>query len=445
MIYFLTLRFLRLKLVSYSTLMYIMAIILVMIPGYQIVSGTEYAHIVRLGFSRGFDIELYWLYISFIIISTVGLLLGQISGKPIFLKTIPRATVKKKANIVLVFIILYSIAYFYWLPVIPINSLIAGTDIYSLTIERMQVTHSMDIIFKVPVLFRYWRNILQPVFLAFFILLTLNLNLKRLSSKLLWAVTGLFLIYCSIFTLEKAPVIYILIALIFVGYIIQPPGSYIKLLLKGLSGRNLSIIVIGFFAIVIMYKSFMGADMANIKTIFNTIWSRLAAQSASTYLQIEYVRKYTGFIGLNGIDLPLIKHFINYNYIDLSKMAIIDMFPSIAKQGYVGAAGGLSLAQLYFCFSWLAFPLFFLFTFLMGFIDTILLNTIYKPKKSDPSRNINIAFYSAFSTYFSMALVSSVFVIFAIPTILNPGVIIYLLFYFLLIKFNIKVYKINTG
>jgi len=81
----------------------------------------------------------------------------------------------------------------------------------------------------------------------------------------------------------------------------------------------------------------------------------------------------------------------------------------------------------------------------MGFIDSILLNTIYKSKWSDPSRNINIAFYSAFSAYNCMVLVSSVFIIFTIPTILNPGVIIYLLFYFLLIKFNIKAYKMGTG
>jgi hypothetical protein len=54
-IYFLTLRLLRLKLVSYSTLMYTMAILLIMIPGYQIASGTE-NNLIQLGFSRGFDI-----------------------------------------------------------------------------------------------------------------------------------------------------------------------------------------------------------------------------------------------------------------------------------------------------------------------------------------------------------------------------------------------------
>ena len=126
LIYFITIRFSKLKLVSYSTIMYIIAIFLVMIPGYQIVSGTAYAHLVRLGFSRGFDTELYWIYLSFIIISTVGLLLGQLSGKPIFLKTTPRAVVQKKAKLILALVIIYSISYLAWLPVIPINSLITG-------------------------------------------------------------------------------------------------------------------------------------------------------------------------------------------------------------------------------------------------------------------------------------------------------------------------------
>ena len=153
-IYFLTLRLLRLKLVSYSTLMYTMAILLIMIPGYQIASGTE-NNLIQLGFSRGFDIELYCIYISFIIISTVGLLFGQLSGKPIFLKTTPRAAVKKRAKIILILVIIYSIAYLCWLPVIPINNLIAGSDIFSLTIQRMQVTHSIER-FEIPVIFRYW-------------------------------------------------------------------------------------------------------------------------------------------------------------------------------------------------------------------------------------------------------------------------------------------------
>lgn len=442
-IYFLSLRLLKLKLISYSTLTYTMAILLIMIPGYQIVSGTEY-NLVRLGFSRGFDFGLFCIYLSFIIISTFGLLLGQLSGKHIFLKTTPRAAVKKRAKIILILVIIYSIAYFCWLPVIPINNLMVGTDIYTLTIERMQVTHSIATSFKIPVLFRYWRSILQPVFLAFFILLTLHFNFRKCWSKLLWAVIGIFLIYCSIFTLEKAPVIYILIAFVFVSYILQPPGSYKKLLLTSLSKRNLLIVGIGVFAIIVMYKNFMGAGMEDIATSLNTVWSRLATQSASTYLQIEYVRNYTGFLWLRGIDMPFIKNIFNYELIDLSKMAITDMYPTFAKQGYVGAAGGLSLAQLYFCFSWLAFPLFFFFTYVIGYIDSILLNTIYRSKKSDPSRNVNIAFYTAFSAYNSTALLSSVFTIFTIPTILNPGIIIYLFFYFLLIKSNIKIYKVNT-
>ena len=427
--YFISLRIFRLRLVSYSTLMYVLAFLFIMLHGYEIASGNA----IRPALSRGFDIEIYFLYLSYVVLLPLGLIAGNFYGKSFRVECHDRKNTKFRVYSVLLFIVIYALLYFCWLPYIPVNSILTGSgDIGALAIERINITHQLGLHNTIPFPFRYWRNFLQPVFLIIFAYLLLSSQNKPLFHKIFLFFVFLFLVYCSVFTLEKAPMVYIIIALMMVALIKKG-----NLRLSKILGYVVLLIII----MIIMYHFFMGAKAETFTQPFSIIWDRISRQSVSTYIQIEYVRDH-GFLLFKGIDLPILKHFIDYGYTNPSKWAYEILMPAYANAGAVGAAGGMSLAQLYFCFSWFSIPIFFLFVCAYGFFDSLFLNSIYSERSSMTARKIHMAFYVGLSSYYSMALASSVFLLFAFPTVFNPSVFFFLLLYMYLMNIaKLKVYR----
>jgi hypothetical protein len=404
-----------LRTISYTVLMYVLSVILIQIPGYQISLGEGFEAVS----SRGFDLDIYLIYISFIILTPAGLMLGNLCGKNIGVRTQERKYFDIYIVISLIFIIVYSLAYFTWLPEIPLNSMLKGdVGILEVTISRVAITHQLSELMETPFVFRYWRNFLQSLFLIIFLYVFLKHFGGSLLEKLFIFLLFVYLGYCFLFTLEKAPFLEILIAIFMVSFI-QRKFPLIKFLI---------FIGIFFISTFAMYIYFMGVELDNYFELFSLVWERLGKQSVSTYFEIEYIRE-NGFLLLNGIKMPIINKIFILDYVDIGRWAYEVMFPGYTEMGTIGAAGGMSLAELYFCFSWFSLPLFFIFTIIYGFFDAVFLNAVFSERSTEKARKIHLAFYAAISALYSFAISSSVFMLFAFPTIFNPSIFFILALY----------------
>lgn len=434
--------------VSYSTLTYAVAVVMVMIPGYSISMGQS-TLIVRYGLSRGFDRDLYLIYLAYSVMLPVAIVGGNGRARRLYLKAYPRELIRARARFLVVLSIMYGILYFLWLPVVPINTFIkGGSSAVDLAERRIEVTHQQASGQNLPLVFRYWRVVIQDVSLALFTYLLLTTNRRRILSMIPLGALFMFLIYGAVFTLEKAPLGYIVICIC-----IAPSLSRDNRVLMGSSThrqrstrrlRHSSLLRAGLLlgsyiaTLFAMFRGFMGAEMASLAQGVSTLWSRISAQTASTYVEIQMCRE-MGFLGFRGIDMPILKHLFDYGYTNLSTSVSAILDPVLASRGYVGAAGNMSLASLYFCFSWFSLPIFLGLVFLVGYFDRLFMNSIRQA--SGEARAVGVAFYSAFSALRILAPTGSLFDIFAIPTILNPAVILFMIAYFLLMHTRFTLFR----
>jgi hypothetical protein len=435
--------------VSYSTLTYAVAVVMVMIPGYSIIMGQS-TLIVRYGLSHGFDRDLYLIYLAYLVMLPVAIVGGNGRARRLYLKAYPRELIRARARFLVVLSIIYGILYLLWLPVVPINTFIkGGSSAVDLAERRIEVTHQQATSGQnLPLVFRYWRVVIQDVSLALFTYLLLTTNRRRILSMVPLGALFMFLIYGAVFTLEKAPLGYIVICTCIAPFLSRdnrvPTGSnthrqrstrrlrYSSLLRTGLL---LGSYIATLFA---MFRGFMGAEMASLAQGVSTLWSRISAQTASTYVEIQMCRE-MGFLGFRGIDMPILKHLFDYGYTNLSTSVSAILDPVLASRGYVGAAGNMSLASLYFCFSWFSLPIFLALVFLVGYFDRLFMNSIHQA--SGEARAVGVAFYSAFSALHILAPTGSLFDIFAIPTILNPAVILFMVPYFFLMHTRFTLFR----
>jgi len=161
------------------------------------------------------------------------------------------------------------------------------------------------------------------------------------------------------------------------------------------------------------------------------LFFRFMHQSASDYLQIEYIRE-NGFLGISGFKMPMVASFLNIESVHPSKYAIAMMFPSKPSE-FLGAAGGMSLTNLYYIMGWFSVPVFFVFVFIFGYIDKIIINSIYNPINGG-SFYFNISFYTVFIYKCAISIGSSIWLVFGIPAILSRNLFIMMIIYFIIIK-----------
>lgn len=426
----------KLKLASASNIAFAFAFIVIALPGFYVAAGTA-DDLIEHNFHRGFDTQLFWIYFLFMPIVSTALILGQVVGQKIFIKTIPREKLDLKIKLIIILSIVYCLAYLLWLPHIPLNSLLFSSSLnfYEIYMQRIVITHGLGQSESLPFVFRYWRNIAHYIlpFLLYFYFITKEVN-KR--STLLVLFFFLYTMYLQLFTIEKAPFFVFLLGLMFVLYLEKQrtPISRKKINLRSKLKYITAMIMIS-ASIVFVYKYFMNVQDG----ILWSLLSRFASQSTSNYIQIEYIRQ-IGFLGFSGIKMPLLSSLLNIEFIDPSKYAIAVINPSYVEGDIMGAAGGMSLTNLYYIMGWFSIPTFFGFVFLFGYIDRIIINTIYNPV----NRNgfyLNISFYAMFSFHFAIAVGSYVWLIFAIPTILSPSLIIIMAVYFIFIKIPDGIFK----
>lgn len=419
-LYFILLKKFKISLFSYSTISYIFAIFFAMLPGYGIANGD-------IGYfydGQGMILNLYLIYLLFIVITTFCLLLGQIAGNNRVIKLSFRKHLKSRISYMTIGIIIYSIIYLLWLPSIPLNYLLLGGSEIQSSLMRLEITHGLKNS-EVPFLFRYWRNFLQlflPCLVLFYIF-------NKKTPVFVRVTLFFFQLYLLIFTLEKAVAMYFFIAIILFSIINVEKIEFLNRIRNVIKLRYILIIIIAIMTLIFSYTEFMGST-----TPLQSIYERVGKQTGSTRLMLEYVES-GGFIGIKGLDMPIIKHLIDYEYINLSQKAIIELYPNRNSDEIAGAAGGLSLAQLYFMFSWWGLFLFAGAILTVGFLDRIFFKTIFSLPKSD-QRLLLMSFYCTFAGFNALSLTSSIFNWFSFPIFFSPELILFLIFVSVFIKWN---------
>ena len=378
--------------------MYIFAIFFAILPGFMISKGTvfqeRFPHLYR-----GFDIDVYFLFIFYTLLLPLGLYTGRLIVKNFDTKIPSRSHPNKRMSMIIFGIIIYSILYFNWLDSIPLISAISeGLTKNQIGELRLNVTHQMSKHGEVPRIFGYWRAILQYISLSVFIYL-FSARSKNFFDWLFVFFWGALVAFFLTYTTEKAPLIYMFIAIVF-SLALQKKIQAKTIISSG---------VISFIILMIFYSAFMKVNLFESPKY---ILKRIALQTASMYHQVDYFQE-NGFTWFNSTHM----NYLVENTISPNQISYIEMYPQNAEKGQIGSAGGLSIGKLFVGYSWFAIPLFFFITILYGALDGILLSTIYSKHNDKYSRWIHFAFYCGCSAFFIQALVSNVFTIFEIPTI----------------------------
>jgi hypothetical protein len=238
-----------------------------------------------------------------------------------------------------------------------------------------------------------------------------------------------YVLYLQVFTIEKGPFLYFLLGILFLLYLRKQNEKKKFKINKFQTIFKYSVgLTAIFISLAFVYQYFMNAQ----DSIWGSLLSRLMKQSASDYLQIDYVR-HIGFLGFSGIKMPIFSSLFNLEYINPSKYVISIMNPKYVMGNVMGTAGGMSLTNLFYIMGWFSIFVFLIFVFLFGCIDKVVINSIYNPINKN-CFHLNISFYAMLTLHFSIAVGSSVWSVFAIPTILSIPLIIIMAVYFFFVK-----------
>jgi hypothetical protein len=419
-------KFLNIKLTSFSFLSYVASFILIILPGYFVSSG----ELLPASLQRGFDFDVFLLYLTFSILLPVGLLSGNVLGQRVRLGFQARRGVSLNVFFVLSLITIYSVMYFKWLPSIPFNEIFSeGVGARDLVDLRVSITHQLGENEQLPFLFRYWRNILQNFFLVVFLFYYAESEKKKSIYKAFVFIVFCYLAYCHIFTMEKAPIIFVIAAIFITRSFVFLPN------MKNMIKYAFIISIM----IVFMYVYFMSVPF---DLVLANIFRRLAVQSASVYVAVEYLRE-CGFLWFQGVPMPILNRILDLGFVDMGEITYKLIYPQFADTGTVGSAGGMSLAQLYYAFSWFCIPIFLFISVLYGWFDRVLVNSVCFCTDG-AEKNLAIAFYATFCSKYCMAMVSTVFLLFSFPIIFNPSFLLLISLFFVLFKVGkLRLYHVS--
>lgn len=231
----------------------------------------------------------------------------------------------------------------------------------------------------------------------------------------------LFVSFCLLFTLEKASFFYFLLSLYIVLGVSRFNGLKNDNSFSGLiSGRLVGLLVIFAAGLSLIYHFFMNGSIIDA-------FSRMARQTASNYIQINYIKNY-GYIGLDGLNSNILQAFgAQKESVNFSELAIIDLYPTLHDSGLTGAAGGMFSTNLFFMFGWAGLVVAFVYVIALGIFDRIFCNSAFSEKNTRVSY-ILISFYAFFCSWYAMRAFSSPLAVFSVDYIFNPALLIFLAF-----------------
>jgi len=327
-------------------------------------------------------------------------------------------------GIMVAFIVFYACAYFHWVPEVPLKNLLFGTSQAGDAAEqRISITHQLGGLgSELPWVFRFWRGIIQnwPVAVCF-ILAYKKATGGKISSVLYYPCV-LGTAWLLTFTLEKASLVEFVFGLAVIPMMVKRKTQYIRL------AASVGVVTLLSMACIAVFIR------PETSGVFKALTNRLNGQTSSIYVQIQHVRE-QGYLGLRGIKFPFESWILGKDYyISLSTEAYAAIFPEMARAGYVGSAGGLSLAELYFAFGWFGLPIFVLLVGILSWMDIVWRNSITLSSRGEGFRCINGAFYVLGMTLYSLTYVGSLFMIVSFPFGLSAECLLIAILYFWLIK-----------
>lgn len=402
---------------SISHAFFLICVFLAFLPGYYVVAGTGSTLIYEEHY-RGFDIELYVIYLITIILTPSALILGASAASTKYFYMHARRHFKLRYCILILFLFAYAAYYFQWLPSVPLNILFFEHDLSKTYASRLLITHGFTTL-NPPFIISYWRLLLQLLGMTLFLisLFLYKSNPSRLK-KICLILFFLFVSYTLVFNIEKASFFYFII-MVFIANkatTIGPNKSWsgLKQIFQ-LNSLVFYIAVIGL--LVLFYYVFMGGD-------FSELMERLSNQTASNYLQIEHYRN-IGAEGFASLGSNLLNTLFNLTpKKDLSTLAYIDLH-GMRGNGYTGSAAGMFSTVIYFSFGWWFAPLTFIFVFIIGYIDKIATNSVIK--STGLGKNILTPIYISSILILAMRAFSSPSGILSPTYILSPWIIFYIL------------------
>jgi hypothetical protein len=307
--------------------------------------------------------------------------------------------------------------------------LLQRIDVSEAAFERVDITHQWaSVAANPPFVFRYWRPIIQELSLLGFAYFTAvhysaaRPRLQKRNSVGLLLLFG-FTAYCMVFTLEKATLIYLVWCYFLIRHMIDP-----RRVLKRMVFLSVTVLAL----CCVMLVVFMGVE--TLPDTLSAIWFRMQGQTASVYVQNEYIMSH-GFLGLHGIHMPVLSSLLGADYyVNLPGYAYEVLLPELSANGRVGSAAGFSIAELYFAFGWWGAALFGVVVTAYGFLDQVILNSCQEASLGIRERAINVGFYAATSSWYSLLLVGSVLGILSFPFVCSETFFFFLAGYLLVMK-----------
>lgn len=411
---------------SFTHVFFVISVVFGFGPGYFISAGSI-NEMIYTGFYRGFDYELYYVYMVSLVVTVVALILGSmiVGNKKILLSL--RGYPYRRFYFVLLFILIYSIVFFIWLPKIPLNDLVAGKGIVQAYKSRMDITHGFAEL-KPPFLLRYWRFFLNyvPVIL-FLILMSFVYSGYKKYSKAYMLMFFLFVVYLLVFTIEKSNVVKFLIVALFFNRLLvvglDMKWNEFRFIMSKEFGL-LFIVFIGVLQLIYAYFTSGGG--------FSDALLRMVNQTSGDYVQVDIVRE-NGLLGLSGLESRLLK-FIGVEQAENLSVQASRSIMGVDNDGPAGTVGGMFATNIFYIVGW-SFPLFlFVYIIILGVFDKLIVNSINTAASLE--RSVLLSFYCYGLFWISFLAFSSPLSIFSFDFILSPSLILLLLMFLCFFSFS---------
>lgn len=302
------------------------------------------------------DTTLYIMYLLFALIVPIGLLFGQRYGIKTVTNYYQRVS-DRLLNCYIALVGLYAIGYFLVIRnSIPLIMLLTGKSAQAVKVARLQVTLNITNYFHLPSFLRFYGLIFDYVSLyVFAVLLVKYLNDKRKYRVKFW-IYAVFEFFLMFYATEKAPLIYLLIIVVFCIYFVyktKNKGNESFSTVNSINSDRKAKRKIRFFAIggavafLLLYTFFMGIE--NYNDSLRSIVSRaFVSQSSSVYLQKQILdSQYGGCLNGAGIPLTIIDSLIGRNTVNLSKEIHSTLFKHYTALGGGGTAGSIAIFEMY--------------------------------------------------------------------------------------------------
>lgn len=310
-------------------------------------------------------------------------------------------------NLILLFVITYTVAYFvHYYELIPIFKIASGDFLSVAATLRSDLTHG----FEDSSIFSYYRPVTKD--LLFFIVFAMIANSR--TSFIAKLVLMLLLLVVLLAHLEKAYIVNILFSVVMLRVFRNNKINLTRELYIAIVLISISVFVTYLF----FASSFVDA--------VEYIPYRLMAQIGYVPEQLQLSKPY-GALLLQGVNMGGLGRLFEIKFIDISKMAFESVHPDLIMLGISGSSAGLAIADAYMIFGAMGVPLLMVIMLLHFYIDRVIRLSVLSSKVPGLSGAILVSFYIYFICFYPLFLIGSFLGIFNVPYIFQQGLILCML------------------